>query len=145
MLPFRKILIANRGEIAVRVIRACQEMGIARSPSTRMPMPAALHTILADESVLLGPAPPPESYLRAELILQATLDRGCDAVHPGYGFLSENADFADAVQDAGLTFIGPSGGGHAGNGRQDRQPQIMRRPGCRWCQGIIPTGRIWRN
>lgn len=106
---FRKILIANRGEIAVRIIRACQEMGIATVALYSDADERSLHVALAGEAVRIGPPPPRESYLRSERILQAALERGCDAVHPGYGFLSENADFADAVVAAGLVFIGPSG------------------------------------
>ena len=108
---FRKILIANRGEIAVRIIRACQEMGIATVAVYSDADARALHVALADEAALIGPPPPRESYLRGERILQVAQERGCDAIHPGYGFLSENADFAEAVTAAGLTFIGP--GAHA--------------------------------
>ena len=108
---FRKILIANRGEIAVRIIRACQEMGIATVAVYSDADARALHVALADEAALIGPPPPRESYLRGERILQVAQERGCDAIHPGYGFLSENAGFAEAVTAAGLTFIGP--GAHA--------------------------------
>ncbi|HHY54009.1 MAG TPA: acetyl-CoA carboxylase biotin carboxylase subunit [Chloroflexi bacterium] len=106
---FRKILIANRGEIAVRIIRACQEMGIATVAVYSEADARALHVALADEAALLGPPPPRDSYLRSDLILEIAQARDCDAIHPGYGFLSENADFADAVTAAGLTFIGPRG------------------------------------
>ena len=106
---FRKILIANRGEIAVRIIRACQEMGIATVAVYSDTDAGALHVALADEAVRIGPPPPRDSYLCADCILEAARARGCDAIHPGYGFLAENADFADAVTAAGLTFIGPSG------------------------------------
>ena len=106
---FRKILIANRGEIAVRIIRACQEMGIATVAVYSDADAGALHVALADEAVRIGPPPPRDSYLCADCILEAARTRGCDAIHPGYGFLAENADFADAVTAAGLTFIGPSG------------------------------------
>ena len=125
--PFHKILIANRGEIAVRVIRACQEMGIRTVGVYSEADASALHTVLADESVFLGPPPPPESYLRADLILQAALDRDCNAIHPGYGFLSENAVFADAVRAAGLTFIGPSGDAMRAMGSKIASREIMRR------------------
>lgn len=107
---FSKILIANRGEIAVRIIRACQEMGITTVAVYSDADANALHTMLADESVYLGPAAPSASYLRGDLILAAAQQYNCDAIHPGYGFLAENATFADAVTDAGLTWIGPSGG-----------------------------------
>lgn len=109
MAPFRKILIANRGEIAVRILRACQEMGIATVAVYSDADAQALHVALADEAVPIGPPPPRESYLNGARILQVALERGCDAIHPGYGFLSENAAFADAVAAAGLAFIGPGG------------------------------------
>ncbi|MDX1524202.1 MAG: acetyl-CoA carboxylase biotin carboxylase subunit [Anaerolineae bacterium] len=105
---FKKILIANRGEIAVRIIRACQEMGIATVAVYSEADATALHTILADEGVLIGPPPPSQSYLLAEPILAAARQTGCQAIHPGFGFLSENAAFAEAVAEAGLTFIGPN-------------------------------------
>jgi acetyl-CoA carboxylase biotin carboxylase subunit len=104
---FSKILIANRGEIAVRIIRACQEMGIATVAVYSDADANALHTRLADEAVHLGPAAPSASYLRSDLILAAAQERHCDAIHPGYGFLAENATFADAVTAVGLTWIGP--------------------------------------
>jgi len=105
---FKKILIANRGEIAVRIIRACQEMGIATVAVYSEADASALHTWLADESVLIGASPPGDSYLRADRIIAAAQQLSCDAIHPGYGFLAENAAFAAAVTQAGLTFIGPS-------------------------------------
>ncbi|MFN8455244.1 MAG: acetyl-CoA carboxylase biotin carboxylase subunit [Anaerolineae bacterium] len=104
---FDKILIANRGEIAVRIIRACQELGIRTVAVYAEADAAALHIRLADESVLIGPPPPGESYLRGERIREAALRTDCQAIHPGYGFLAENPDFAAAVTAAGLTFIGP--------------------------------------
>jgi len=105
---FSKILIANRGEIAIRIIRACREMGIASVAVYSEADADALHVQQADEAVLLGAAAPRESYLNVEKLLAAAKQTGAEAIHPGYGFLSENADFADAVQAAGLTFIGPS-------------------------------------
>ena len=105
---FTKILIANRGEIAVRVIRACQEMGIktvAVYSEVDKKMP---HVQLADESADLGPPAPSESYLNIEKIIKAAQDCGAEAIHPGYGFLSENPNFADACEKAGIVFIGPS-------------------------------------
>ncbi|MFA5944499.1 MAG: acetyl-CoA carboxylase biotin carboxylase subunit [Candidatus Thermoplasmatota archaeon] len=105
---FKRILVANRGEIAVRVIRACREMGIQTVAVTSEADADALHARMADQVVLLGPAPSRESYLVQEKVIQAALDTGAEAIHPGYGFLSENAGFARKVAKAGLKFIGPS-------------------------------------
>jgi acetyl-CoA carboxylase biotin carboxylase subunit len=105
---FEKILIANRGEIALRVIRACREMGIQSVAVHSTADTDAMHVRLADESVCIGPAPSSESYLKKAAIISACEITGAQAVHPGYGFLSENASFAQALEDHGLTFIGPS-------------------------------------
>ncbi|GAA0293815.1 acetyl-CoA carboxylase biotin carboxylase subunit [Rhodovulum strictum] len=105
---FDKILIANRGEIALRVIRACREMGI-RSVAVHSTADAdAMHVRMADESVCIGPPPSPDSYLSIPSIISACEITGAQAIHPGYGFLSENARFVQIVEDHGLTFIGPS-------------------------------------
>jgi acetyl-CoA carboxylase biotin carboxylase subunit len=105
---FRKVLIANRGEIAVRVMRSLREMGIAAVAVYSDADRTSLHVRMADEAEYVGPSPSAESYLRIDRILDAAKKHGAEAIHPGYGFLSENADFAAACEDAGLVFIGPS-------------------------------------
>jgi acetyl-CoA carboxylase biotin carboxylase subunit len=105
---FHKILIANRGEIALRIIRACKELGIKTVAVYSQPDVDSLHVKLADESVCIGPAPSAQSYLNINAIISAAELTDAEAIHPGYGFLSENADFAEICEKCGITFIGPS-------------------------------------
>ncbi|PJF38185.1 MAG: 3-methylcrotonyl-CoA carboxylase, partial [Phototrophicales bacterium] len=104
---FKKILIANRGEIAVRIIKTCQEMGIRTVAIYSDADRYAPHVLLADEAIHIGPSAAQESYLNQEKIISAALQTSSEAIHPGYGFLSEAPTFAEAVEAAGITFIGP--------------------------------------
>ena len=111
-------MIANRGEIAVRIIRAAQELGLKTVQVHSAADAESLAVRMADEAVNIGPPHAAKSYLNIEAILAAAKATGADAVHPGYGFLAENADFADAVEAAGLVFIGPEWRCHPHHGRQ---------------------------
>lgn len=106
-MMFKKVLIANRGEIAVRIIRACRELGIQTVAVYSTADKNALHTMIADEAVCIGPAPSKDSYLNMRAIISACEITGADAIHPGFGFLSENASFARTCEKCGITFIGP--------------------------------------
>ena len=132
---FKKILIANRGEIAVRVIRACHEMGIAAVAVYSDVDRASLHVRKADESYPIGPAAARESYLNIHKILDVAERSGADAVHPGYGFLSENAKFARACADAGVKFIGPTAAAMDAMGSKTRARQAMERAGVPFVPG----------
>ncbi len=125
----RRVLIANRGEIALRVLRACRELEIETVAAYSEADAEALHVQLATESVCIGPAKAADSYLNQDALLTAALATGCDGVHPGYGFLSENADFADACAAAGLTFIGPSGDAIRKAGSKSAARDLMRAAG----------------
>ena len=124
-----KLLIANRGEIACRIIRTARAMGIATVAVYSDADAKALHVRQADESVHIGPSPAAESYLVAEKIIAAARQTGADAIHPGYGFLSENADFAQAVLDAGLIWVGPKPASIRAMGLKDAAKQLMRAAG----------------
>ncbi|MBR2574331.1 MAG: acetyl/propionyl/methylcrotonyl-CoA carboxylase subunit alpha [Loktanella sp.] len=126
---FTKILIANRGEIACRIIRTARAMGVRTVAVYSDADAAALHVQQADQAVRLGPAPAADSYLRGDLIVQAALDTGAQAIHPGYGFLSENPDFVEQVTQAGLVFIGPSAAAIRAMGLKDAAKALMLKAG----------------
>lgn len=125
----KRVLIANRGEIALRILRACREMGIDTVAVYSQADAEALHVQLAGQAVCIGPARAADSYLNQNALLTVATATGCDGVHPGYGFLSENADFADACAAAGLTFIGPSGDTIRKAGSKSAARDIMRAAG----------------
>ena len=126
---FKKILVANRGEIAVRVLRACREMGIATVAVYSEADRTSPHLLAADEAVLLGPAPAADSYLHMDRMVEAARQAGADAVHPGYGFLSENSDFARRCEAEGLVFIGPNSRALELVGDKVRARQTMEKAG----------------
>ncbi|WP_420584448.1 acetyl/propionyl/methylcrotonyl-CoA carboxylase subunit alpha [Ruegeria sp.] len=126
---FNKILIANRGEIACRVIETAQKMGVSCISVYSDADASAKHVQMADEAVHIGGPAPAESYLKGDVIIQAALDTGAQAIHPGYGFLSENPDFVDAVEAAGLTFIGPSAEAIRKMGLKDAAKVLMEEAG----------------
>ena len=125
----KRVLIANRGEIALRIFRACRESGIETVAVYSQADAEALHVQLAGQAVCIGPAPAAESYLNQNALLAVAKATGCDGIHPGYGFLSENADFADACAAAGLTFIGPSGEAIRKAGSKSAARDLMRKAG----------------
>ncbi len=132
---FKKILIANRGEIAVRVIRACREMDIASVAVFSDVDRAALHVLKADEAYGIGPAPARESYLNIDKILAVAKHSGAEAIHPGYGFLSENATFAQACEASGIKFIGPSAASMERMGSKTKARQNMEKAGIPFVPG----------
>ena len=126
---FERILIANRGEIACRVVRTARRLGVGTVAVYSDADRHALHVAMADEAVAIGPAPAAESYLRGDVIVEAALRTGAQAIHPGYGFLSENPDFVDKVEAAGLVFIGPSAEAIRAMGLKDAAKRLMEKAG----------------
>jgi acetyl/propionyl-CoA carboxylase alpha subunit len=126
---FRTLLIANRGEIACRVIRTARRMGVATVAVYSDADKDALHVALADQAVRIGPAAPRESYLNIAAILAAAKETGAEAIHPGYGFLSENAEFAEACAKAGVVFVGPPAAAIRAMGLKDRAKTLMAKAG----------------
>src|SRR3989441_5576236 len=128
-MKITKVLVANRGEIAVRVIRACREQGIASVAVFSQADREALHVLMADEAYPIGPPSPAESYLAIDKLVRVAKASGADAVHPGYGFLAENAGFAEACGAAGLIFVGPPAGAVRAAGAQTAARRIARELG----------------
>ena len=126
---FHTILIANRGEIACRIIRTCRKLGIRAVAVYADADAQAQHVKLADQAVHIGGSRPAESYLLGDRIIQAALDTGAQAIHPGFGFLSENADFADAVERAGIVFVGPRSSSMRKMGSKAGAKELMRAAG----------------
>ena len=139
---FRRVLIANRGEIAVRIIRACQELNVETVAVYSDADVDALHVRLADYAYHIGPADASASYLNTDIIINAALAAHADAIHPGYGFLSENADFADMVVEAGLTFIGPNADIIRKVGNKDAAREAMRQASLPMAQGSDPVRSV---
>jgi acetyl-CoA carboxylase, biotin carboxylase subunit len=139
---FKKVLVANRGEIAVRIIRACRELGLETVAVYSEADRQSLHVRQADEAYLLGPAPSRESYLRADKILDILKKSGADGIHPGYGFLAEREDFAQACLDAGIAFIGPKPSSIAAMGDKMTARETVRKAGVPVVPGTEDVGNM---
>src|SRR5579864_6862663 len=126
---FRSVLIANRGEIACRIARTAKRLGLRTIAVYSAADAHALHVRLCDEAHCIGPAPARDSYLAIERILEAAKQTGAECVHPGYGFLSENADFVDACNRAGIAFVGPPAAAMRAMGIKDRAKSLMEKAG----------------
>ncbi len=137
---FKKLLVANRGTIAIRIIRACRELGISTVAGYSTADKDAMHVRMADESVCIGPAAAQDSYLNIPAVISAAVAYGADAIHPGYGFLSENGDFAEACQRSGLNFVGPRARHIRLMGDKPRALRIMKRAGVPVLPGSEGTG-----
>src|SRR5437763_1122707 len=136
---FRKILIANRGEIACRIIRTARRMGITTVAVYSDADADALHVREADEAVLIGPAPSADSYLRVDRMVETCKKSGAEAVHPGYGFLSERAEFASALGEAGIVFIGPTPEALAAMGDKIASKKLAHEAGVTTVPGYLDT------
>ncbi len=138
----RTLLIANRGEIACRIIRTARKMGVATVAVYSDADAGAAHVAMADKAVRIGPAPARESYLRGDVILAAAKETGADAIHPCYGFLSENAEFADACARAGVIFVGPPPDAIRAMGLKDRAKALMAKAGVAVVPGYLGDDQV---
>src|SRR5713226_2324834 len=134
---FKKLLIANRGEIAIRITRACRELGIGAVAVFSEADRASMHVRLADEAYPIGPAASRESYLRIDKLMDVARRAGCDALHPGYGFLAENPELPRACAAAGITFIGPSADAMEALGSKTAARQLAKRVGVPVVPGAV--------